>query len=400
MLRLPLAVLACCASLAACSTDPHGLSWGVRFATPADEARAVLVEARILRGGCDGTVVYAADLEIGAAVTAMAPGELEKGRYGFAARARDASCVWFAEECVEDDLPQEVATPIIVLLAAGPEMAACAPALCVDGRCEGEVRDGGTPDGGTPDGGRRDGGETPDGTVPDGFTPVPDGCVSSTEVCDDMDNDCNGAVDDGFRICGDEDATCVSGTCECGGGATYDMGRCYRTDQDPENCGTVGHVCATSEYCAMGSCECRVGLVRATSGERMGECVDRTSDPLACGSGYENCSDMGSMRSCRTNCEDACTSGQTTCSVSSGDCSASGCNACVPTTSLASHPLHCGGCGIACAVDEVCVGSACHTYRPGCSECEGADECCTYDGNSICVSGISTCPSSGTFWAP
>lgn len=406
-LKLPFPVFALTLALgvAACTPDPHGLSWGVRFASPDDEARAVLIEARILRGGCDGTPVYAADLMPGGPSMAMSPDELAQGLYGFAARARDADCVWFAENCVEDDLPQEVEAPIIVLLTAGPESAECAPAMCVAGRCEGELRDGGPSDSGMRmDGGRMDGGDRTDGGRDgggtDGFVPPRDGCTSSPEVCDNRDNDCNGMVDDGFRICGDENARCTSGTCTCGSGMTYSGMRCYFTDADPQNCGTVGHACADTEYCSGGTCTCRVGLVRATSGARMGECVDRTNDPLACGSGFANCGTMGSMRSCRTTCEDACTAGQTRCDVSSATCS--GCGRCVIDTNLASDPENCGGCGIACATDEVCVESACHSYFPvaSCGDCEGTRTCCTYDGSRFCVSGISACPSAGPYWAP
>jgi hypothetical protein len=383
----------------------------VRFATAEDEARAVLVEARILRGGCDGTTIYTVDLVVSGTTMARAPEELAKGPYGFAARARDENCIWFAETCIEDDLPQDVETPLIVLLGAGDEMAACSVARCTEGRCDGEVRDGGTPadGGGMRDGGMdagRDGGvETPDGTIPDGNVvdapPNLDGCVPETEVCDGRDNNCNSIVDDGFRICGDEDASCVMGACTCGAGSTYSMGRCYATDVDPMNCGTVGHTCAATEYCTLGSCECRVGLVRATSGARMGECVDRTSDPLACGSGYASCAAMGSMRSCRNTCEDSCNTGQTRCDVSSASCTS--CGSCIPDALLASHPLHCGGCGIACAADEVCVEGGCRSYRAtsSCGECEGTrPTCCTYDGSRLCLGGISACPAAGTFWLP
>jgi len=58
----------------------------------------------VLVGGCNGTeVLFSA--RVSGASAAMSPPTLGPGRYGFAARARDASCHWYAAGCSEVVVP-------------------------------------------------------------------------------------------------------------------------------------------------------------------------------------------------------------------------------------------------------------------------------------------------------
>src|SRR5690349_14858497 len=91
--------------LGAGCADPRAGEWVVRFEDPSLRPRARIVEARILEGGCDGTIeFYRASIDVGGA-GAMRPPVLEEGRYGLAARARDGECAWFADGCLDVMLP-------------------------------------------------------------------------------------------------------------------------------------------------------------------------------------------------------------------------------------------------------------------------------------------------------
>ena len=107
-------------------------------------------------------------------------------------------------------------------------------------------------------------------------------CDPSPEVCDELDNDCDGRADNGFSLgwdeencgeCGREcslDETCVNGECadeciptgpelcnewddDCDGAA--DEG--FDLDADPDNCGECRNRCAVNEECHQGSCRSR-----------------------------------------------------------------------------------------------------------------------------------------------
>ena len=48
----------------------------------------------------------------------------------------------------------------------------------------------------------------------------------SVEVCNGVDDDCNGATDEGATLCGAAGQSCVSGTCACGSGESLCNGTC------------------------------------------------------------------------------------------------------------------------------------------------------------------------------
>lgn len=122
---------------------------------------------------------------------------------------------------------------------------------------------------------------------------------------------------------------------------------CVVPSTDVANCGACGNRCGTGATCTSGVCTCLEGA--------MGSCV-------------AECRGEG-LRACD--------------------------GACVDTSSSV---LHCGECGRACEMDELCVRGDCRTYRPaeGCSRCpcdacDGA--CCTLPGTPslVCLAG-ERCP--------
>jgi hypothetical protein len=104
------AIVATCGQ--ACTTSDHRLSFSVDFANPALRSRAVLVEATLRKGGCSGALVFETQIERGE--QGAAPPSLAPGRYGFAARARDESCSWFAAGCTEANLPSSSALTVVL----------------------------------------------------------------------------------------------------------------------------------------------------------------------------------------------------------------------------------------------------------------------------------------------
>ncbi|GAB4196860.1 MAG: hypothetical protein OHK0013_04420 [Sandaracinaceae bacterium] len=172
------------AAVGACQVGPAGLEWRIELDPPSLLPRVAVVEARILGGGCSGVEVFGAELRPGATMRPVPP-PLGAGRWGFAASAQDVSCVRFAYDCVEVDLPG----PAVVLnqVFAVRETQICTAPRCRLGGCRLEDRD-------------RDGftecvaGQDPARCDCDDFTPQvlpggPDPCG------DGIDQDCDGADD-------------------------------------------------------------------------------------------------------------------------------------------------------------------------------------------------------------
>lgn len=124
--RQPFVALVAIAVMSSCSDIVHA-PWSVRFPSDGSLTCSAGLELWIQSGGCDGpTELYRAGFEIGAAPSVIET--LPPGRYGFGARAHDASGNWFAEGCAVATLPRSDGTPIVVVLVRTGAPLDCAAA--------------------------------------------------------------------------------------------------------------------------------------------------------------------------------------------------------------------------------------------------------------------------------
>ncbi len=175
----------------------------------------------------------------------------------------------------------------------------------------------------------------------------------SAEKCDNLDNDCNGMVDDGDDLC-PTGQVCVQGKCTgpcsdsefpCGPPLVCMNGLCV----DPS---CVGVTCKTGQLCQSGTCVggCDGVVCPASQICELGVCVDPCKGVTCNGS-------VCVLGVCVQNCScQACPSGQI--------CSATG--ACVDTgcdtmTCGAGEVCSNGSCGDACAGAKCPGGAACHS---------------------------------------
>ncbi|TNE47149.1 MAG: hypothetical protein EP343_20805 [Deltaproteobacteria bacterium] len=122
--------------------------------------------------------------------------------------------------------------------------------------------------------------------------PVP----TSRDFCNDnIDNDCNGKVDDNCVEGCKQDTdctqgqTCTNGRCQalsCSGNASLQCSNvCVNPQTDPKHCGGCDKACASGQFCSQGSCLCPFG-----KDECNGACVDLQANDSHCGACGTACS--------------------------------------------------------------------------------------------------------------
>ena len=251
------------------------------------------------------------------------------------------------------------------------------------------------------------GGNTWSDTPPPGdiyFFQITSPCVvNPPEICDGVDNDCNGTIDDpgAEDFCSLSNATpvCVAGNCEvdtCDAGfddCDLDPGTGCEADlgTDLANCGACAAVCAPAN---------------AT-----GDCLGGQCDIFACDEGFEDCdtdtltgcelfTDGGDINNCG-GCGVVCAPANATGDCAAGECNIAACDAefenCDNDSSTGceistvSDVGNCGGCGIICSLSNAtagCAASACFvaSCNAGFVDANGAavDGCeCTFLGSDL-----------------
>ena len=243
-----------------------------------------------------------------------------------------------------------------------------------------------------------DGGGSTDGDVlVDGCTPM------GEEICNDIDDDCNGVIDEntlddpmncgacGFECqpvddaapdCADGDcvANCNTGYGDCDG--VYATG-CEVDLSDPDNCAACGAVCDTGEVCTATGCASDCPGSEEVCGRT---CVDTTSDTDHCGGCGMPCPD-------RPNAVTVCAAGSCdfVCMTGFDDCDGvpdNGCETALDTVD------DCGTCGNTCSYASgmpACNMGACELA--GCNP--GFDDC-DMDASNGCEADLSTTTDCGT----
>jgi len=157
---------------------------------------------------------------------------------------------------------------------------------------------------------------------PDVAAPLCVGRQPTREMCDPIDQDCDGNPINTFDLnspasCGSCDVRCPAMQVCCGG-------RCLAREviaTDPQHCGACNAACGSNQYCCQGKCLNQPGMVTTGPG---------AEDVSACA--CEN--DCGAKACCGTHCVDLIKDGH-----------------------------HCGACGYACGPDQECKGGTCENRR-------------------------------------
>jgi hypothetical protein len=160
-----------------------------------------------------------------------------------------------------------------------------------------------------------------------------DAC-GSAESCNGVDDDCDGAVDEGFD-----------------------------TATDPDNCGVCGRVCPTSGdrviggSCAAGTCslECEAGRGDCNRDAADGCETDVSAAMMHCGACGAFCPTAGTFHAA----DAVCTSGRCilSCDADWGDCDGDRATGCETHVSI--DRANCGTCGNVCPAGQMCRSSSC-----------------------------------------
>ena len=180
--------------------------------------------------------------------------------------------------------------------------------------------------------------------------------IPSAERCDNIDNDCNGSVDDGSGLCTGLDV-CVSGVCvpPCFEGGCNEGFQCAATGACVET-SCVDIPCPAGERCSGGVC---VGACAGVICPHAQQCIAgrcaNLCDILTCGSG-EVCVDGACVPQCPCR---TCPAGETC--LGDGSCESTGCDVriCDPGTYCSAGACLDSCAGAVCPAGETCSLGVC-----------------------------------------
>ncbi|MBN8613279.1 MAG: hypothetical protein J0L92_21985 [Deltaproteobacteria bacterium] len=184
---------------------------------------------------------------------------------------------------------------------------------------------------------------------------------SGAERCDNLDNDCDGMVDDGSGLC-TEPQICASGRCvdPCFEGGCLEGQSCTSAGTCVETA-CVDVVCDPGERCEGGECVEGCDGVTCPMGQACiaGRCVDGCAT-IMCDPSCEACDAGRCVPRCTAG---SCPSGQTC--ASDGLCRSSACGSGCPAGQVCGASGCVDACeGVSCPVGEICDDGACVTAPP------------------------------------
>ncbi|MDB4982957.1 MAG: Tryptophan synthase alpha chain [Myxococcales bacterium] len=247
--------------------------------------------------------------------------------------------------------------------------------------------------------------------------------LPAPELCDGLDNNCDKRVDETFDFVNDS-RNCGGCGIICAGGAACQQGKCpggtmMSTDagvgpggnlaicknaagaancvdlfQDVANCGTCGHACPATQYCAGGTCAtppsiaCPTGFLACADLAAGGKtfCADPKSDARNCGA----CGNVCASLSCQSGVCTTSTStdaGAATAGADAGACPASAPYMCPNggggsfCTDFLHDANNCGACGKVCPSGLGCLQGTCGQPATG-GACGG--------GLTMCATGCTS----------
>ena len=189
------------------------------------------------------------------------------------------------------------------------------------------------------------------------------GATGSPEICNGIDDDCNGQIDDnpsdvggicGGGACGDGVLQCINGAPECVGGTDGSPEICNGIDDDCDGETDEGELCEGGT-CQNGTCSspCADGEFPCPPGQlcEAGYCVGDPCRNVTCPAGPDGSLQVCVAGACQSICDTTSCPGNLVCRSVDGSC--------VPNTC---HYLP------LCGADELCVDAACIS-----DPCEGVD---------------------------
>nr|NIR39269.1 VWA domain-containing protein [Actinomycetota bacterium]NIS33977.1 VWA domain-containing protein [Actinomycetota bacterium]NIU20860.1 VWA domain-containing protein [Actinomycetota bacterium]NIU68783.1 VWA domain-containing protein [Actinomycetota bacterium]NIV57368.1 VWA domain-containing protein [Actinomycetota bacterium] len=211
----------------------------------------------------------------------------------------------------------------------------------------------------------------------------------SAEICNTLDDDCNGSVDEGTdpgTSCGSSTGACMPGTLRCIGGSLICDGAtggtaetCNGADDDCD--GNVDESVPTGGACGNDVGECNPGVLTCDRSTGTFVCVGETGGRAEICDGIDNDCDM--------NIDEGDPGGGDTCGSSEG--------VCTPGTTLCSGgALICDGAGTggaeACnTLDDDCDGLVDEGNPDGGADCGGTDVGTCELGSEVCQAGTLVC---------